>query len=260
MHKHTFVARTVSRETMKAWTKRLFERQIESWGVSLDAVREDALFEYVRLLSGYGEANIIGTRDPEEIVLKHVLDSLSCLIFKPLSHANNLIDVGSGAGFPGIPLKLTRPDLEVSLVEATGKKVKFLHKALEDLQLEKTEPLHIRAEICGRLPDYRARYDVATTRALAALPVVAEYCVPLVREGGYAIAMKGAPTADEITGGARAAKKLGARISGVVEIPLLPELQIENRRLVIIEKISETPAKYPRQVGVPGKRPLGGAS
>ena len=241
---------------MTSDNERVFCSQLSEWDISLTAASKSSISTYARLLSDYDEANVIGTRDPGEVILKHVLDSLSCLMLEPVSRATSLIDIGSGAGLPGIPLKLACPELQVALLESTGKKVRFLHRAIELLGLKDARPLNIRAEIGGHRPADRARYDIATSRALASLPVVVEYCVPFVKVGGYVVAMKGAPTTGEIADGENAAREVGARISEIIEVPLLPEIGINDRRLVIIEKISDTPARYPRQVGVPRKHPL----
>lgn len=205
----------------------------------------------------YDQANIIGARDVDEILLKHVLDSLSCLVFQPLQQAVSVVDVGTGGGLPGVPLKVARPSLTISLVESTVKKATFLRQTLQHFHLGDTTVLPYRAEDVGRLPGHRAAYDVATARAVASLAVIAEYCIPLVKVGGHVIAMKGQPARDEIEAGNNAAEQLGARISEIIDVPLVPGLGLTHRRLVILEKHSPTPEKYPRRTGVPKKTPLG---
>jgi 16S rRNA (guanine527-N7)-methyltransferase len=166
-----------------------------------------------------------------------------------------LVDVGSGAGFPGLALKIARPDLDVTLVEATGKKVDFLRHAIETLGLEGAEAVHARAEDLGQDGRYRGRYDVATARAVAALPVLMELCVPLLRIGGQALFPKGADLGTEFAEGEMAAALVGARIE---RAELLPgEAGEPVTRLVIAAKIGETPARYPRRPGLPAKQPLG---
>ncbi len=246
----------VSRETMQPETIRIFEKQVESWGLSLcPAITED-LLRYVRILCSYGEANVVGTREPRAVLLDHVLDSLSCFLFRPLLRASSLIDVGAGAGLPGMPLKLVNLGMRLSLVESTRKKTVFMERAIEALALDRTNVINARAEEIGRQPEHRSMYEVATARALAALPVVAEYGMPLVRLGGYVIAMKGSPAPEELKAGERAADMLGARLSEVIEVPLLPELRVRRRCLVVFQKVADTPETYPRRPGTAKKRPL----
>ncbi len=215
------------------------------------------LERYARFLRDYEEANVIGTRELRGIILDHVLDSLSCFLFGPLGAARRLADVGSGGGLPGVPIKIVEPGMRITLVESTAKKARFLRRAAEDLPLEDVEVTNARVEEIAHREKHRGIYDVATARAVARLSVVAEYCVPLLRVGGYAISMKGRLEDEEVTEGERAAEKLGARVSDLIPVPRLPEIEKKERCLVILKKIEETPAKYPRNVGVPTKKPLG---
>ncbi len=202
-------------------------------------------------------ANVIGTREPRSILLDHVLDSLSCSLFKPLREAHKLADVGSGGGLPGIPLKIMHPALRATLLESTGKKARFLRHAVGRLELVGVEVVEGRVEEVARRSGYRGEYDVATARAVARLSVVAEYCVPLLKVGGYVISMKARLETEELAEGERAAQRLGARVSEVLQVPLLPEVGAKERRLVILEKVMCTPEEYPRKVGVPARKPLG---
>lgn len=211
-----------------------------------------------RMLAAYDAANVIGTRSYDRIMEDHILDSLSCLLVPSFGKARRMVDVGTGAGFPGIPLKIARSDLSTVLVESISKKTTFMRKAVADLNLKGVEVLNGRAEDVGTDVSHRARYDVATTRAVSSLAVVAEYCVPLVRIGGQVVAMKGRITDDELEEGRRAAKHLGASIAEVIRVPLLAEVRAEERRLVLLEKVRESPKQYPRKPGVARKRPLGG--
>jgi 16S rRNA (guanine527-N7)-methyltransferase len=189
--------------------------------------------------------------------LSHVLDSLSCFLYEPLLRAGRLADVGSGGGLPGIPIKIMKPDLMATLVEATGKKASFLRYALDSLGLDGVEVANTRVEDLGRARAYRGAYEIVTSRAVARLSVVAEYCVPLLESGGWAIAMKGRLEQDELSEGRRAVDTLGARVAGITKVPMLSEVGEKERNLVILEKIRETPARYPRRSGVVAKRPLG---
>jgi 16S rRNA (guanine527-N7)-methyltransferase len=231
--------------------------QTVAWGLSLDQHGLARLEGFARLLRDYDEANVIGTRTLRGVILDHVLDSLSCFLFEPLGAARSLVDVGSGGGLPGVPINIVEPGVRTTLVEATAKKARFLRWVVEHLSLEGVEVENARVEEVARNAAHRGAYDVAAARAVARLSVVAEYCVPLLRVGGHVISMKGRPEGEELAEGERAAEMLGARLSRVIRVPRLPGLEEKERCLVILEKLEETPARYPRNVGVPAKRPLG---
>jgi 16S rRNA (guanine527-N7)-methyltransferase len=200
---------------------------------------------------------VIGRRELSSILVDHILDSLSCFLFEPLLTAQRLADIGSGGGLPGIPIKIARPALQTTLVESTRKKARFLRDAIEQLALHGIEVVDGRVEEVARVGGHRGTYEVVTARAVARLSVVAEYCVPLLKVGGYVISMKAKLQGEELSEGERAAKRLGAKVSEVLQVPHLPEVGARERRLVIFEKVGETPGKYPRKVGVPAKKPLG---
>ena len=235
----------------------LMEVQAAAWGLRLDYERCGRLQEYAWHLALYDRANVIGTRDLDRILLDHVLDSLSCFLHEPLFRARRLADVGSGGGLPGIPIKIMRPDLATTLVESTSKKIGFLQHAVDGLALKGVEVAHTRVEDLGRTQAHRGAYDVVTCRAVARLSVVAEYCVPLLETGGCAIAMKGRLEPEEFAEGNRAVDALGAKVAATTKVPTLPEVGEKARQLVILEKIRETPARYPRRPGIVTKRPLG---
>jgi len=235
----------------------LLRLQAAAWGLSLDPDRLARLEGYARHLLDYEEANVIGTRELRGVILDHVLDSLSCFLFEPLREARSLVDIGSGGGLPGVPIKIVEPGVRTTLVEATAKKARFLRRVVEGLSLGGVEVENARVEEIARTDAHRGVYDVATARAVARLSVVAEYCVPFLRVGGHVISMKGRLEDEEIAEGERAAERLGARFSKLIRVPRLPELEKKERCLVILEKVEETPGEYPRNVGVPAKRPLG---
>ena len=217
----------------------------------------ERLLEYARLLASYDRANVIGTRDPGRILLDHILDSLSCLLVDSFPSVGRVADVGSGGGLPGIPIKIARPELSVTLVESTARKSLFMRHAVEVLSLDGVNIANVRAEELARNPGHRGGYDATTVRAVARLAVVAEYCVPLLRVGGKAVAMKARLDTDELSEGERAIGLLGARISERIRVPLIPEVGEKERQLVVIEKLRETGPKYPRKPGVAAKKPLG---
>lgn len=226
------------------------------FGFNLTETHLNAFERYSQELIVWNEqVNLTGIVDPEAIAIKHFLDSLSVLVALPkLSPGSSLIDVGSGAGFPGLPLKIIRPDLRLTLLEATGKKTAFLQHLVGTLQLEQVTIVTARAEEAGRQPKHRERYDVAVARAVASLPVLAEYMLPFVKVSGWAIVQKGQHPADEIKAATNALSILGGQFRQLlpVEVPLLAA----ERHLVLIQKIKPTPKSYPRRPGTPAKKPI----
>ena len=247
----------VSRETLTLNERATLRRQTEAWGLPLAGSMLASLTSYTAILGGYREANVVGTRDMSRLLLEHVLDSLSCLLCEPVKQAGNLVDIGTGGGLPGIPLKLVCPDLDLTLIEATGKKTRFLEQAVEDLSLEGVEIVNERAENLGQQATHREGYDVATARAVASLSTLSEYCLPLVKKNGCLVAMKAFPDKKELEEGRKAAEALGGEISGLIEVEFLPEIPAKQRCLVVVTKVSETPDRYPRRPGMPKKSPLG---
>lgn len=211
------------------------------------------IFE-TELMSWNEKFNLTAIRDAEGIRIKHFLDSLSCLlVMKPL-HKERIIDVGTGAGFPGIPLKIIYPGLKLTLVESVGKKAGFCKHMVETLHLENVDVLTLRAEEVGRLPNHRAQYDWALARAVASLPILSEYLVPLLKIGGHMLAQKGESAHAETQASENALKLLGAELQQIEKVTL-PGV-VDERYLVVAKKIAATPALYPRTVGIPSKKPL----
>ena len=235
----------------------LFEEQVERWGLVVSPEKRERLLAYVRLLSRYDRANVIGTKVPEQILGRHVLDSLSCLLVPMFVSAGEIADVGSGGGLPGIPLAIMLDGARVTLFEATGKKAAFLRYAREELALGNLGVVNGRIEELGRQREHRGNYEVCTARAVARLSVLAEYCLPLLREGGQVVAMKGREDREELREGERAAKVLGGEVREVLRVSAVAALEQRETRLVVLQKISRTPDAYPRRTGVPAKEPLG---
>jgi 16S rRNA (guanine527-N7)-methyltransferase len=206
------------------------------------------------LMSWNEKFNLTAIRDAEGIRIKHFLDSLTCLsVMKPL-HNERIIDVGTGAGFPGIPLKIIYPGLKLTLVESVGKKAGFCKHMVETLHLDNVDVLTLRAEEVGRLPNHRAQYDWALARAVASLPILLEYLVPLLKIGGQMLAQKGESAHAEAQASENALKLLGAQLQKIEKITL-PGV-VDERFLVVVKKTAATPALYPRTVGIPSKKPL----
>lgn len=228
-------------------------------GITLDAEQVAAFEHYATELTAWNERhNLTTIIDPQGILIKHFLDSLTCLLVVgrpgPEARARNLIDVGSGAGFPGLPLRIANPELRLSLVEATGKKCDFLRHMVRELKLDGVEVIQRRAEDIGRDPAHRGRYDWAVARAVARMPVLLEYLLPLVRSGGCCLAQKGETAHAETHEAAHALAVLGGQVQQVLPVEL-PSV-VETRHLVVIKKTSATPDTYPRRAGIPNKKPL----
>ncbi len=197
--------------------------------------------------------NLTAITEPEEVAVKHIIDSLLAYDEKVFP-GKLLADVGTGAGFPGIPLKIYCPELKVVLLDSLAKRLKFLDNVIETLGLKDITCVHLRAEDAGQNKDHREKYDLVTARAVARLSVLSEYCLPLVKQGGYFIAMKGSKFVEEIAEGRTAVGILGGEIISAEEVKL-PGLD-DGRAIIRIRKIKKTPVKYPRKAGVPEKQPL----
>ena len=199
-------------------------------------------------------ANLTAITEPAAIETRHFLDSLSVLRVARLSVGTKVIDVGTGAGFPGLPLKLVCPGIQLSLLEATGKKIAFLEHIVQQLRLRDVQLVNQRAEEAGQDPQHRENYDVVLARSVAHMPILAEYMLPLCRVGGKCIAMKGESAASEVAAAENALRLLGGRLGQLVAVEL-PGV-VETHYLVIIQKVAATPHYYPRRPGHPSKKPL----
>ena len=197
--------------------------------------------------------NLTAITEPEEVAVKHMVDSL--LAFEAAMAGKTLVDVGTGAGFPGVPLKIYCPSLKVTLVDSLGKRLRFLEQVISELGLKGIRCEHLRAEDAGRNKKHREQYDYVTARAVARLSVLSEYCLPLAKKGGQFIALKGSRYAEEINEGEAAVKILGGKIISAEPVKL-PGLD-DGRAIIKIAKIKATPAQYPRKAGTPEKQPLG---
>ncbi|HEX2991941.1 MAG TPA: 16S rRNA (guanine(527)-N(7))-methyltransferase RsmG [Anaerolineales bacterium] len=198
--------------------------------------------------------NLTAIRDPESIRTKHFLDSLSCILAWKASPPAHLIDVGTGAGFPGIPLKLLYPSLKLTLVESVSKKAAFCRHIVEVLRLEQVDVIHSRAEDLGQNPNHRETYDWAVARAVANLNVLSEYLIPLVKVGGTALAQKGESGPAEAQSAEEAMHLLGGKLRQLIPVNL-PGVA-DDRYLILVDKVAATPPKYPRKPGIPAKQPL----
>jgi 16S rRNA (guanine527-N7)-methyltransferase len=198
--------------------------------------------------------NLTAIRDTEKMRVKHFLDSLSAFLAMRGDSVERVIDVGTGAGFPGLPLKILCPGMKLTLVESVGKKVMFCHHIVETLGLKDVTVLHTRAETLGQDEEHREKYDWALARAVAVMPVLLEYLLPLARVGGQVLAMKGETAPAEAQVAEKAAQILGGHLRQLMAVTL-PGV-VDERYLVVVDKVAATPEKYPRRVGMPLKRPL----
>ena len=232
----------------------LLEQHAQTFGLHLTPEQIAAFQIYDDELAAWNErANLTAISGAEAVQIKHFLDSLTCLLAFPGQPAPRVIDVGTGAGFPGLPIRIVRPDVRLSLLEATGKKVDFLRHVVARLGLSDVVILQGRAEDYGRDAAQRGQYDVVLARAVAELRVLAELTLPFCRVGGVVIAQKRAGIDDEIASAARAITTLGGALRTCIAVDLPG---VEPRQLVLIEKIIPTAAAYPRRAGMPAKRPL----
>lgn len=224
-------------------------------GLRLSRTQLSALSLYERELVDWNTRfNLTAIRDPQEIHVKHFLDSLTCLLAFRDASIGRLVDIGTGAGLPGIPIKIVYPKMQLTLVESVGKKAEFCRHVVKVLDLPGVEVVQQRAEILGQDPTYREQYDWAVARAVAVLPVLAEYLLPLVRVGGSMLAMKGESGPAEAHSADRSLRVLGGHLRQLVPVTL-PGVA-EERYLVVIDKVAATPSGYPRKVGKPAKHPL----
>lgn len=222
--------------------------------INLNDIKCKQLIQYYKLLIEWNEKiNLTSITDYKDVVVKHFIDSLSIVNSMDMNGEYSLVDIGTGAGFPGIPLKIVFPMLDVVLVDSLDKRVKFLNIVIKELGLKNIKAVHARAEEFGH-SNYRETFDICVTRAVANLTVVSEYCLPLVSVGGYFVAYKSADIKDEIFDSEIAIEELGGAIEDV-DIFTLPDTDIE-RSLIRIYKDFETPDKYPRRNGVPLKKPI----
>ena len=222
-------------------------------GVNLKENEINNFYKYMNLLIEWNKfMNLTAITDPDEVILKHFVDSLT--ISKYVDNQKKIIDIGTGAGFPGIPLGIYRKDLEIVLMDSLNKRIKFLDEVCSNIQLKNINTIHSRAEDLANDKNYREQYDYATSRAVASLNVLLEYMLPFVKVGGKCICMKGANISDEINISKKALSQLGGIIESVEEFQL-PDSDIV-RNIVIVKKVKETPNVYPRKAGVPSKNPI----
>lgn len=228
---------------------------LESTSIQLSPLQEEQFQEYKDLIVEWNEKiDITAITDDWEIDNKHFLDSLTVFRKPWIKAGSSVIDIGTGGGFPGVPMKIVEPTLQITLLDSLQKRISFLDAVIGKLGLSGIRAFHARAEEVARKEKYRDSFDVCVSRAVAPLSTLLEYCLPYVKVGGIFIAMKGPGAQEEIDSAARALQALGGRIKEIDSFTMTEEAY--QRNLIIVEKISPTPKKYPRGQGKPRKDPL----
>ena len=229
------------------------EKEAKLININLDKTQLNKFFIYMQLLLEWNaKINLTAITEEKEIIQKHFIDSLT--INKYINDNMSIIDVGTGAGFPGIPIKIVRDSIKVTLLDALNKRLIFLQDVIQKIELKDIQTIHFRAEEVGKNSIYREKYDIATSRAVAPLNTLVEYLLPLVKLNGKCICMKGNNVKEEIEASNKAIAILGGEIDRVEEFEL-PNSSIK-RTIIVIKKIKNTPAKYPRKAGTPSKEPI----
>ena len=234
---------------------RRFEQELNELGVRLNDIQKEQFDRYYELLVEWNRVmNLTGITDYDEVNLKHFTDSLTIVRINNMENVPTLIDIGTGAGFPGLPIKIAFPHIKVILLDSLNKRIKFLDKVIDELNLDNVFTLHGRAEDYAKKVEYREKFDTCVSRAVANLSTLSEYCLPFVKEGGNFISYKSAESDEEISHSEKAINLLGGKINRVEKF-VLPGSDM-RRALVKIDKVKSTPKKYPRKAGMPGKEPL----
>ena len=233
--------------------KDLFYSTIEKFDITIDEDAFNRLDTFAEMLIETNKSfNLTAIKEPDDVTVKHFADCLSIFKYVDIPENAKIIDVGTGAGFPGLVLKLYRPDIQMTFLDSTKKRLGFIENVLNECGI-KGDILHMRAEEAAQLTKYREKYDFATARAVAALPVLSEYCLPFVKVGGSFVSMKSAESNEEISEAKKAINVLGGKIEEDILFDLVENMP---RRIIRIKKNSQTPTKYPRPSAQIAKKPL----
>ena len=225
------------------------------YGISFSATQMEQYNRYFELLVEWNDKiNLTAITEPKEVAIKHMIDSITAYDEKLFKDGTTVIDVGTGAGFPGLPLKIFCPEIKLTLMDSLNKRIKFLQTVVEELGLKDVECVHARAEEGARNKKYRESFDIAVSRAVARLPILCEYCLPFVKKGGHFIALKGMQYNDEADEATKAIKVMGGSHTDIRPVKL-PELD-DKRAVITITKTMPTPKAYPRKAVTPTKNPI----
>lgn len=235
----------------------IFAEELANYGFKLSSKQKEQFATYYNKLIEFNKkVNLTRITDKNEVYLKHFFDSITPLLeFSDLFKGEkSLCDVGAGAGFPSLPIKILCPDLSITIVDSLGKRLKFLDELVSDLSLDKVTLVHSRAEDAGQNKNLREKFDLVTGRAVARMSVLSEYCLPLAKVDGYLVALKGPKAQDELAEAKNAIEVLGGSVKEVKELTL-PDTD-DERTLIVVKKVKATPKKYPRQADTPNRKPL----
>ena len=235
----------------------IFAEELANYGFKLSSKQKEQFATYYNKLIEFNKkVNLTRITDKNEVYLKHFFDSITPLLeFSDLFKGEkSLCDVGAGAGFPSLPIKILCPDLSITIVDSLGKRLKFLDELVSDLSLDKVTLVHSRAEDAGQNKNLREKFDLVTGRAVARMSVLSEYCLPLAKVDGYLVALKGPKAQDVLAEAKNAIEVLGGSVKEVKELTL-PDTD-DERTLIVVKKVKATPKKYPRQAGTPNRKPL----
>lgn len=233
----------------------IFDRKLQELGIALNEKQKEQFVSFYELLVEWNKVmNLTAITEKEEVNEKHFIDSLSIVKAVDMNSVTTVVDIGTGAGFPGIPLKIAFPHLKVMLLDSLNKRIRFLDTAIDTLGLEHIDTIHGRAEDFAKRPEYREQFDICVSRAVANLTTLSEYCMPYVRKQGLFVPYKSGEIDKEVIQSKGAIHILGGKLENVVKFQL-PGSEI-NRSFVMIRKIQNTPKKYPRKAGLPAKEPL----
>jgi 16S rRNA (guanine527-N7)-methyltransferase len=232
-----------------------FTASLQEKGISLTDTQLEQFEKYYETLVEWNEKiNLTAITEKNDVYLKHFYDSIAAAFYYDFSKPFHLCDVGAGAGFPSIPLKIVFPDIQLTIVDSLNKRISFLTHLANMLNLENVQFVHDRAETFGVNPNYREQFDVVTARAVARMSVLSELCLPLVRVGGHFVALKAINAEEELKAGQKAISTLGGKLENQYTFTL-PVEEFE-RSIIVIKKEKQTPKKYPRKPGTPGKTPI----
>lgn len=224
-------------------------------GMNLSEHQYEQFIKYMRLVQEWNEKiNLTAITEDEEVIKKHFIDCIKAFKSEEIKNAKTLIDVGTGAGFPGLPIAIMQPELKVTLLDSLNKRINFLNTVVRELGLKNVVTIHSRAEDGARKPELREKFDIATSRAVANMAVLSEFCMPYVKVGGHFVALKGPSIDEELQDGKNAIGTLGGKLKGIIEV------QIEGtdlrHNIVEVKKIKECSKIYPRKAGTVSKKPL----
>ena len=237
---------------LEEFTK-IFNNYLEKLNLTLTEEQIEKFYNYMNLLIEWNKKiNLTAIVEPKGIILKHFIDSLT--IERYIKKGENIIDVGTGAGFPGIPLKIAREDLKITLADSLNKRINFLNEVINKLNLKDIETIHTRAEELGKNKKYREKFDIATSRAVANMSTLSEYLIPFIKVKGRCICMKSSDIDTELENAKKAINILGCKIESKDKFDL-PNSDL-GRSVIILRKVKNTPSKFPRKAGTPAKEPI----